>query len=146
MSALENVMTDPIAPTARTITDLDEVRLLNLLKRQFGATPPPSTRALLEVLDNADVVAPQGIAPEVVTMGSQVAVDIGGRAQTLSVVYPEDADAEAARVSILSPIGAALLGARVGDRVCWQGTGGAPITAQIQAVPFQPEAAGDFTA
>ena len=140
-------MTESNALLARPITDLDEVRLLNLLRRQFGASRPPLAQALLDVLDYADVVAPQAIAPDVVTMGSQVEFSLAnGSRQTLSVVYPEEANADAARVSILSPIGAALLGARVGDAVCWQGTGGAPITARIEGVPFQPEAAGDYTA
>lgn len=140
-------MTESIALTARTITDLDEVRLLNLLKRQFGASPPPLAQALLDVLDNADVVAPQAIAPDVITMGSTVTFEFqDGRSQTLSVVYPEDANADAARISILSPVGAALLGACVGDQVSWRGMDGVAIVARIQAVPFQPEAAGDYTA
>jgi regulator of nucleoside diphosphate kinase len=140
-------MTESNALLARTITELDEVRLLNLLKRQFGASPPPLAQALLDVLDYADVVTPQAIEPDIVTMGSQVAFSLSnGMRQTMSIVYPEDADADAARLSILSPIGAALLGARVGDTVQWQGTGGAPITARIEAIPFQPEAAGDYTA
>jgi regulator of nucleoside diphosphate kinase len=131
----------------RTITDLDEVRLMNLLRRQFGAAPPPLAQSLLAVLDHADVVAPQAIAADVVTMGSRVALALAsGETRELSVVYPEDANADEARMSILSPIGAALLGAHVGDAVSWQGTGGAATQAQVQAVLFQPEAAGDYTA
>ena len=131
----------------RTITDLDEVRLMNLLRRQFGAAPPPLAQSLLAVLDHADVVAPQAIAADVVTMGSRVALALAsGETRELSVVYPEDANADEARMSILSPIGAALLGAHVGDAVSWQGTGGAATQAKEQAVLFQPEAAGDFTA
>lgn len=131
----------------RTITDLDEVRLMNLLRRQFGAAPPPLAQSLLAVLDHADVVAPQAIAADVVTMGSRVALALAsGETRELSVVYPEDANADEARMSILSPIGAALLGAHVGDAVSWQGTGGAATQAKVQAVLFQPEAAGDYTA
>ena len=140
-------MTESNALLTRTITELDEVRLLNLLKRQFGVSPPPLAQALLDVLDYADVVTPQAIAPDIVTMGSQVTFSLSnGSHQTVSIVYPEDADADAARLSILSPIGAALLGARVGDTVQWQGMGGASITARIDAIPFQPEASGDYTA
>jgi regulator of nucleoside diphosphate kinase len=106
-------MTESNALLARTITELDEVRLLNLLKRQFGASPPPLAQALLDVLDYADVVTPQAIEPDIVTMGSQVAFSLSnGMRQTMSIVYPEDADADAARLSILSPIGAALLASR----------------------------------
>ena len=130
-------MNDSVDLLTRTITDLDEVRLMNLLRRQFGATPPPLAQSLLAVLDHADVV----------TMGSRIALQLAsGETRELSVVYPEDANADEARMSILSPIGAALLGAHVGDAVSWQGTGGGATQAHIQAVLFQPEASGDFTA
>ena len=140
-------MNDSVYLLTRTITDLDEVRLMNLLRRQFGATPPPLAQSLLAVLDHADVVAPQAIGADVVTMGSRIALQLAsGETRELSVVYPEDANADEARMSILSPIGAALLGAHVGDAVSWQGTGGGATQAHIQAVLFQPEASGDFTA
>ena len=140
-------MNDSVDLLTRTITDLDEVRLMNLLRRQFGATPPPLAQSLLAVLDHADVVTPQAISADVVTMGSRVALLLAsGETRELSVVYPEDANADEARISILSPIGAALLGAHVGDALSWQGTGGTPTQASLQAVLFQPEASGDFTA
>lgn len=140
-------MNDSVDLLTRTITDLDEVRLMNLLRRQFGATPPPLAQSLLAVLDHADVVTPQAISADVVTMGSRVALQLAnGETRELSVVYPEDANADEARISILSPIGAALLGAHVGDALSWQGTGGTPTQASLQAVLFQPEASGDFTA
>ena len=140
-------MNDSVDLLTRTITDLDEVRLMNLLRRQFGATPPPLAQSLLAVLDHADVVAPQDISADVVTMGSRIALQLAtGDTRELSVVYPEDANADEARMSILSPIGAALLGAHVGDAVSWQGLGGGATQAHIQAVLFQPEASGDFTA
>ncbi len=140
-------MNNSVDLLTRTITDLDEVRLMNLLRRQFGAAPPPLAQSLLAVLDHADVVAPQAISADVVTMGSRVALQLtNGEARELSVVYPEDANADEARMSILSPIGAALFGAHVGDAVSWQGTGGGATQAQIKAVLFQPEASGDFTA
>ncbi len=140
-------MNESVTLLTRTITDLDEVRLMNLLRRQFGASPPPLAQALLDVLDYADVVAPQDIAADVITMGSHVELALAnGETRTMRVVYPEDASGEDARVSILSPVGAALLGAHVGDEISWQGTGATAAKAQVKAVLFQPEASGDFTA
>ena len=131
----------------RTITDLDEVRLTNLLRRQFGAAPPPLAQSLIAVLDHAEVVTPQTIGADVVTMGSCVALQLAsGELRELSVVYPEDANADEARVSVLSPIGTALLGARVGDAISWNSTDGATAMAHLKAMVFQPEANGDFTA
>ena len=60
----------------RTITDLDEVRLTNLLRRQFGASPPSLAQSLIAVLDHAEVVSPQTIGADVVTMGSAVALQL----------------------------------------------------------------------
>lgn len=126
----------------RTITELDEVRLQNLLRRQFGSNPPPFAQALLDVLDYAEVVTPQAVPANVITMSSQLTLQMpDGEARELTLVYPEEADAQAACISILSPVGAALLGARVGDAIAWQGAG----TAQLTALRFQPEAAGDYT-
>lgn len=131
----------------RTITELDEVRLLNLLRRQFGSNPPPFAKALLDVLDHAEVVSPQDVPSDVVTMSSQLTLQTpDGELRELTLVYPEDANAGGACISILSPVGAALLGARVGDGIAWLGAGTAAGMATLSAIRFQPEASGDYTA
>jgi regulator of nucleoside diphosphate kinase len=61
----------------------------------------------------------------------------------LTLVYDADADAFGERVSVLAPLGASILGARVGDVVEWQSRRG-PRQLRIERILYQPEAAGDF--
>jgi len=66
-----------------------------------------------------------------------------GRSQVLTLVYERDADLFGEKVSVLTPLGAAILGSRVGDVVEWQSRRG-PRQLRIERILFQPEAAGDF--
>lgn len=125
---------------SRTLTELDHARLVNLLRR---------TRAdsgLQELLENAELVPSESISPDIVTMYSQVLLvdpDDGGRRQ-LTVCYPSDAEPEKGFVSVLSPIGSALLGAQVGSVASWRTPAQALREAEIVAILFQPEASGDY--
>lgn len=135
----------------RTISELDHIRI-NRIARNLVQTRP--TRAqdaqlgfLLEALDAAEVLAPREIPADVVTMNSHILVedlDSGARRE-LTLCYPEDADLARGLISVLSPIGAALLGRRVTDcvRIAAPGQGGA--TWRIASLIFQPEANGEFT-
>ncbi len=124
----------------RTLTQLDFSRLCKLNQ---GLLP--------DILDVeppvADVVASREVPADVVTMGSQVEIcerDTRVR-RRLVVVYPASADAAAGRVSVLSPVGASLLGLRVGDTACWTTPHGGTCRADVTAILFQPEASGDYT-
>lgn len=133
--------------TYRTITDLDQVRISNGLRRQFGDRPTPAAEALADVVDSADVLRPQEIGADVVTMGTRLRLlEAGGAARVVELSYPEGADLAAGKLSVLSPMGTALLGRRVGDRAEWQGADAQPAHATIEAIEFQPEASGDYTA
>ena len=131
---------DPIAVLApRTLTELDHARLA---KYADGL----QASAIQSVLDNAELVAPSEIAADVVTMRSRVQVvePTGNHLQrTLTLSYPLDADPATGCISVLSPVGTALLGLRAGDMANWiapDGTGG---QLQIAAVAYQPEASGE---
>ena len=137
------------AELQRTITDLDHVRILNLLRRQAAAgSPSAQTEQLGEVIDFADQVRPQEIAGNVVTMYSKIRVAEpgGGADRSMTLVYPPDADAAQGMISVLSPIGTSLLGLSVGDVARWQGLDGKPGALEVRAIEFQPEASGDYTA
>jgi len=123
----------------RQLTGLDFARL----RKMTAAGAPP---ALDELLDEADVVDSRAVAPDVVTMYAQVEVEDPGtrRRQTLVVCYPRDARPGAGFVSVLSPVGLALLGLRVGSVARWQAPGGEERAAAVTAVLYQPEAAGDY--
>ena len=85
------------------------------------------------------------IGPDVVTMNSTVKVaDLDtGAAHVYTIVFPADADYEKGRISILSPLGTALLGYRVGEMVTWEMAAGVR-RLRIEALIYQPEAAGDY--
>jgi regulator of nucleoside diphosphate kinase len=68
-----------------------------------------------------------------------------GTRRTLTLCYPEDADPAAGFVSVLSPIGTALLGSRCGETVEWRTPTGDVQRLRIVEVLFQPEASGDYT-
>jgi regulator of nucleoside diphosphate kinase len=135
-----------IAPVERTLTELDHVRLLRLVA-QAGAPLPPGAEAIQDLLDNSDVVAPRAVPPTVLTMYTQLLLQdpAGGPAQKLTLCYPADADPAQGFVSVLSPVGAALIGLRVGEMARWNTPAGVPATARIVSILFQPEASGDYT-
>ena len=131
----------------RTLTELDHVRLLSLLRRDpRGGGSSPQVRAIEEVLDAASLVPSRGVAPDVVTMNSQVLLQDAqtGQRSTLTLRYPADADPAAGLVSVLSPVGSGLLGLRVGSIAHWSTPAGDERAAEILAILFQPESSGDY--
>ena len=127
------------------ITDQDMKRLRGLLwgvVDVFGMDRP-YLETLRTELDRAEIVPREEIDPDVVTMNSTVRVRErdGGSAMTVTIVFPEDADPQAERISVLAPLGAALLGYRVGSHVSFSVPSGSR-TCEIEQVLYQPEAAG----
>ena len=98
--------------------------------------------ALAEELEEAEVVDPERVPPDVVTMGSRVNVRdmVNGGLSTYTLCYPVEADLDAGRLSVLAPIGTALLGYREGDVVEWPVPGGVRVL-KIEKLLHQPEAA-----
>ena len=76
---------------------------------------------LAEEVDRAVVVSPEELPDDVVTLGSAVTFrdETSGSLREVVVVLPQDADIESNRVSILTPIGAALIGLREGASIDW---------------------------
>lgn len=97
-------------------------------------------------LDRADVLAPEEMPPNVVTMNSTVQFTIveTGKELRLTLVYPRDLDGSADKVSILAPVGSALLGLSVGDELAWPGPGGKAMTVRVTDILYQPERAGEL--
>lgn len=131
--------------TAIVVTEFDHRRLRGLIDvlRERGDDP---TLDVLELeLDLAAVVDAHAVPPTVVTMNSTVEVvdPDTDEPRSLTLVFPGTASVGAGRVSVLAPIGAALLGARVGEMVTWPTPKG-PRRARIGRITYQPEAAGDF--
>lgn len=126
-----------------TITRLDLQRLERLLDSldEFG----PGAQALQAELDRADVVGHDEVPAGVVTMNSRVHCreESSGKDYHLTLVYPEDAGGEG-KVSILAPVGSALLGLSVGQHIDWPAPGGKQLKLTLLEVEYQPEAAGEY--
>jgi len=129
------------------ITDTDRDRLEKLLlgTRQWSSRDKAHLQALEEELDKAYTVESREIPGDVVTMRSQVRVrDMkSGAEMDISVVFPSEADSEQGKISVLAPIGTALLGYRVGDVVEWKVPGGIR-RLKVERILYQPEAAGHY--
>ncbi len=131
----------------RTLTELDHVRLLNLLRRDVRGDGPPAQRhAIEDVLDASALVPSREVAPDIVTMYSQVLLQDSQSQQrnTLTLCYPVDAEPASGFVSVLSPVGSALLGLPVGSVARWSSPSGDEMAAEILAILFQPESSGDY--
>ena len=123
------------------LTQNDMDRLLELVEAQSGKG--------LENLENelvrAHVVPRDKIPEDVVTMNSEMLVrDLdSGNEMTFTLVFPSAADLERGRISVLAPVGTALLGYRVGDTIEWKVPGRVRRLC-IEKILYQPEAAGDY--
>jgi regulator of nucleoside diphosphate kinase len=129
---------------AIAISSLDLERLTRLLDAK-AYNRLPGIDALASELDRASVVEPTEVPPEVVTMNSTVRfADVAcGREYQLTLVYPHEAGAPGT-VSILAPVGSALLGLSVGQAIAWQIPGGRELQLRVLEVLRQPEAMGEF--
>ena len=108
-----------------------------------------NTSALQDELARAEIAEPAQMPADIITMNStaRVRLEEAGQAdheRELTLVYPRDADGSSEKVSILAPIGSALLGLRVGDVIDWPMPGGRSARLHVLAIRYQPEAAGEL--
>lgn len=131
--------------TPITLSRLDVERIEQLLDAPALRESPAAKRLRLE-FDRASIVEPKAMPADVVSMNSSAdCVDESTDSHyTLTLVYPKDADADAGKISILAPVGSALLGLRVGQTIDWPGHGGRTLRLKVTAIHYQPEAAGDL--
>jgi regulator of nucleoside diphosphate kinase len=128
------------------VTTADHQRLQGLLDTGLGPRDRDAAERLADELDRADVVRPEGIPNTVVTMNSRVLFEDEqtGETREVSLVYPQESDASRGKVSILAPVGSALLGLAVGQKIDWQLPRGHVKRLRIVKVLYQPEQAGHF--
>jgi regulator of nucleoside diphosphate kinase len=124
------------------LTTQDARRLDALLLGATGRASPMSP-LLEQELARAQLVEAEDIAADVVTMNSRVVCqdETTGERHEIELVYPHEADADRGRVSVLAPVGAALLGLTAGNVIEWPVPGGRTTRVRVIAVPYQPEAA-----
>lgn len=129
------------------VTSYDMNRLFAMTEqlRKRGGPEPVGLDQLEEELARCAEVSQETVPADVVTMNSRVTLKdlTSGKEITCTLVFPDAADSTQGRVSILAPLGMAILGYRVGDKVSWQMPSGVH-ELQIEAVHYQPEAAGDY--
>jgi len=135
--------------TDRTIhiTEIDNKRLRDLLAeaRYTGYSGKEYLSDLEKELNRAQVMDPKTVPPDLVTMNSRVRLEDldTGEEMVYTLVFPENADLAENKISILAPIGTAMLGYRVGDTFEWKVPGGIS-RIKIKELLYQPEAAGDY--
>ncbi len=129
-----------------SITEFDRERLHELIgvAEAFGNESQADLRDLREELDRATIVSSNAIPSNVVTMNSRVLLrdEDTSEEMTYTLVFPKDANVESGSISILAPVGTAILGYAEGDVIEWPVPSGQRRIA-IEKILYQPEAAGD---
>lgn len=134
-----------MARPAIIINDFDAERIDRLLEQPAYAASPVAA-ALNDELDRAQMCSPQTMPADVVTMNSEVKFrDLNsGEERVRTLVFPVQLTDSNTQLSVMAPVGAALLGLRVGDTINWALPGGTSTRLQVLELIYQPEAAGEF--
>ena len=127
------------------ITEVDQARLKKLINDEAhnGSSTEQSMQDLEREISRAQLVDSHVVPPEVITMNSKVLLDLGEDELEVSLVYPPEADLASNKLSVLSPIGTAILGYKEGDFIQWKVPSGVA-EIHVKKVIYQPEAAGDY--
>lgn len=107
------------------------------------ANSSPSLDVLRRHLWHSNPVPANQVPHDMITMNSRFILrdDYTGETTCYELVYPEDEAPHRGKLSVLSPMGTALYGARIGETVCWMSLA-APEVATVSEILYQPEAAG----
>jgi regulator of nucleoside diphosphate kinase len=130
------------------ITEVDLARLRKLIEaaRDSGVdSNTPYMNKLEDELNRAHIVDPKEIPMDAITMRSKVRLkDLErGKEMIYSLVFPNEADVDEGRISVLAPVGTAMIGYRVGDIIEWEVPSGLR-RLKVEEVLYQPEASGDY--
>jgi regulator of nucleoside diphosphate kinase len=129
------------------ITDFDARRLRAVLSSYDGppSAPRREVNRLRRELERARIVPSREVSERVVTMNSEVVLrDLdSGQEFTCRLSFPDEANLDAGRLSVLAPVGTAILGYREGSEIEWEVPKGIR-RIRIEKILYQPEAAGDF--
>jgi len=129
------------------VTEPDYQRLSGLIEitRERNGIDREYLNKLEAELDRAEIVDQKEIPADVITMRSKVRLKdlVSGEANTYSLVFPTEADFSEGKISILAPIGTAILGYKQGDTIVWPVPSGVR-RLKVDKVLYQPEAAGNY--
>lgn len=126
--------------------DIDRIRGFLELATVGGSERYRYLAGLKQELQNAVILAPEEIPPDVITMNSQIRINdiTNGGTMLVRLVFPQEADFEQKKVSLLAPLGAALLGRHAGEELCYDAPGGSTRIV-IEEIVYQPEAAKEYS-
>jgi regulator of nucleoside diphosphate kinase len=124
----------PASPSI-VVSSRDFDRIEQLLDAPLRAAQPAAVALMAELL-RADVVSESDVPDTVVTVGSVVTCvdESSGQQHTLTLVWPHEADVDRHRVSLLTPVGSALLGLSLGQVIDWDAPGGRRLRLRVIAV------------
>lgn len=129
------------------VTDFDRLRLKELIAvaKEFGGHDRKDLASLAAELEKAEVVSSKVVGADVVTMNTRVVLrDLStSEEMTYVLVFPRDANIDEGAISVLAPVGTAILGYAKGDVVEWPVPDGLR-RIRIEDILYQPEASGDF--
>ena len=129
------------------ISSFDKERLMRLIENSDNYNNPDKNylKELEKELDRGKIIEPKNIPHNAITMNSKVRLkDLdSGEKITYMLVFPDEADISKNKISILAPIGTALIGYRVGDIIEWKVPAGLR-KLKVEEILYQPEAAGDY--
>tara|TARA_B100000614_G_scaffold155042_1_gene137330 strand:- start:4954 stop:5367 length:414 start_codon:yes stop_codon:yes gene_type:complete len=129
------------------VTEFDLTRLERLVDMCWGCEgfDEKNLEALQKKISNCIVVPPEFIPDSIITMNSTFTVEneASGEKKTYTLVFPEDADIKGNKISILAPIGIAILGHKVGESIEWTAPSGLKKMTFID-IHYQPETCGQF--
>ena len=126
------------------VSEQDLHRLETMLEHQTVLTP--TMKHLEDELARAEVVEPQNVPTDVVTMNAKVLITIAPATESteITLVYPHDFKGEKGQVNIIAPIGAAILGLSEGQDIEWPQPDGHMMKVKIEKVLYQPEREGNY--
>ncbi len=121
--------------------------LIKFAEERWDKSVLQSLKKLDEELNRANIVKPEEIPMDVITMNSTFRLhDLdSGEEFAYTLVFPARADSASRKISVLAPLGTALLGCQVGDTVTWEAPAG-PKRLNIKKILYQPEAKGNYHA
>jgi regulator of nucleoside diphosphate kinase len=129
------------------ITEYDMARLRELLEvaKGFSYRGRDDLKQLEAELNRGKLVDPRDVPEDVITMNSRVClIDLDtGEEMIYTLVFPNEADIDQDKISVLAPIGTAMLGYRVGDTFEWEVPAGLR-RLKVREILYQPEASGDY--
>ncbi|SER46930.1 regulator of nucleoside diphosphate kinase [Nitrosomonas sp. Nm51] len=127
------------------LSSLDSERLYDLIE-SLPKNSVPGIEELEQELNRAEIVEPTEMPQNIVTMNSTVRFFVESTKQEfeLKLVYPKNMDSNGKNISILAPVGSAMLGLSVGDEIEWPKPGGGVLKVKIAEIVYQPERAGDY--